>query len=139
MPPSSSESVFLGLLQAELAKKGFESTAEFLVPGTTFRIDLYVPTIPRAAIEVKRSFPQNTVTTVLEMLKIMETRNKVFGGRLNTFLVAGAQLPPLLAEEAAKNPFLYTIIAELNLDKGHAEAERVATEIVRVLSDGSIS
>ncbi len=125
---------FLELLQTELAKNGFESTAEFRVPGTTFKIDLYVPTIPRAAIEVKRNFSEHAVAALLELLKAIEARNEVFGGRLNTFLIADARLPPLIAEETNKNPFLYTIIADLNSDKSHAEAERVAAEIGRVLS-----
>jgi hypothetical protein len=49
----SREAQALDVLQSELGKLGIESERNFHVPGGQFELDLYIPSLPRAAVEIK--------------------------------------------------------------------------------------
>jgi hypothetical protein len=53
MTEPSRENAYELALQTELGKLGVESISRLVLPGSHFEIDLYLPQLPRAAIEIK--------------------------------------------------------------------------------------
>ena len=87
------EVAFTRHIAAALADRGIETLTEFRVPGTDVTLDLFVPEMPRAAIEVTRAMSE-------ERLAMLLRARDNFGGLLNLYVVSLRHrvLPPQVAE-----------------------------------------
>ena len=104
---------------------GVAVTPQFRVPGTTQIIDLFIPTVPRAAIEIMKKLSSHG-------LAHLQRAQQMFGGRINTFLIwLGNQLPANVETEINTNPF----ISFIPVTDSNQSADEIASYIAKEISD----
>lgn len=82
------ESDFLDRLQTSLGNQGIPSERDFHLPGRTHRIDLYLPQLPRASVEIKSiPNPEQLASAMVETATKHETLREELGVTFKTFLV----------------------------------------------------
>lgn len=82
------ESDFLDRLQASLGNQGIPSERDFHLPGGIHRIDLYLPQLPRASVEIKSiPNPEQLASAVAGTATKHEILSKELGVTFKTFLI----------------------------------------------------
>lgn len=119
------ERSFVAALVPALNLLNVEVTPQFCVPGTSYKIDLFVPSVPRAAIEV-------TNGSSLDDLARFREIQKAFADRLLLFLVwLGDRPPSHLWNEIQQNAFLFFIPVAVSRES----LGQVIVETAKTISD----
>jgi hypothetical protein len=125
MATLNKEANFERALMNALDSLDVEVIAQFCVPGTRYRLDFFVPSVPRAAIEITNKF-------FLDDLARFREIQKTFAERLLVFLVWLGDGPPEdLWNEIQETAFLFFIPVVIS---GQSFGQ-VAIETAKKISD----
>lgn len=103
MNEASWQRALVGALEAS----GLVVVSDFRIPGTRRRVDIYLPQIPSAAVEIKLTVnPDATQSATTQARAFLSELVRVFGGQFEMFVVT---LNPQVRSEAVESGCLHWI------------------------------